>query len=171
MGTPRKSTISFWREGGQQETVLIDNNSMSSWGEERKVWENVWGNWEEKGWNWAIKLSSPTLNGKRQHYGTFSCAPQLGFQTKSHSADIISQVITQNLFQLSTLFIINLKFQFLNKIYVNAFLFFSRFLTLISTFINMPITRMILGENSLQWEFYGNSISDKIITCSKPDSW
>ena len=41
-------------------------------------------------------------------------------------------------------------------------MFFQDFLILIVTFINMPMTRMILGENSLQTEFYGNSISDKI---------
>ena len=47
----------------------------------------------------------------------------------------------------------------------------SRSLIVIFTFINMPMTRMILDKNSLQSEFYGNSISDKIISCSKPDSW
>ena len=39
---------------------------------------------------------------------------------------------------------------------------FQDFGTLIITFINMPIARVILGENSLHSEFYGNSISDKI---------
>ena len=39
---------------------------------------------------------------------------------------------------------------------------FQDFGTLIITFINMPMARVILGENSLHLEFYGNSISDKI---------
>ena len=115
-----------------QKLIWQDNKSLSSWG---KVSEKLWG-WKHE---WAIKLSSPTLNCKRQHYGSSNCLRQLGFQTKTillkfwfrfHFSTSLSHF---NIFMLGSLFAMS----------------FQDFLILIVTFINMPMARMILGENSL----------------------